>query len=140
MGCVSLLLDESLPPQLADCLQGVGLESESVLGIDRRSQSDEELIQYCKDHEKVFITRDKRIYGNKHQRQVLIESGISTVFLLEAQDEPARILRTVTTHYECLREALSTPGQQIYFMRRGSCRTRQEEERRKQRKRRKKGK
>ena len=53
------LLDEDLPPSIAECARGLGLEVVSVHEIGRRGFSDSEQLAFATAEERVFVTRNR---------------------------------------------------------------------------------
>ncbi|MBA2343996.1 MAG: DUF5615 family PIN-like protein [Rubrobacter sp.] len=56
---MKFLLDEDLPPSIAEVTRGLGLEAESVHELGRTSLSDPEQLRYAAREGYVFVTRNR---------------------------------------------------------------------------------
>lgn len=56
---MKFLADEHIDTHAVDALKEMGTDIVSVQGLDKRSQSDEELLTFANQDERVVITRDE---------------------------------------------------------------------------------
>jgi len=73
---VTFLLDENFPPQVASALKALELPFAHSTEHVARGTADEELFKLVNEKGFYLVTRDKRMWKNKAQRQVLRDLGL----------------------------------------------------------------
>ncbi len=73
---MTFLLDENFPPQVAVSLKALELPFAHSTDFVAKGTTDEDLFKVVKERGFYLVTRDRRMWKNKVQRQALLDLGL----------------------------------------------------------------
>ena len=108
---MNYLFDNSLPPGIARGLREFGLQVQHVAEVEElgRDAKDPDILQYCGQHDTIFVSEDKRLRYNPDEITA-IRRHRAGAFILQGKEMSAwqRVLQIVKAWEEMERKAKAT--------------------------------
>jgi len=106
---VTFLLDENFPPQVASALKALELPFAHSTDYVARGTADKELFKLVNEKGFYLVTRDKRMWKNKAQRQVLRDLGLGAfIHLSTTRVTPVQLTQMLLSRVDEMREIVQS--------------------------------
>ena len=105
------LLDEDLPPRVAEIARGLGLDVISVHELGRQGISDRDQLRFASEDERIFLTRNHRDFIEltvEFYRAGEAYAGVLLVRRNLPNDRPARIAHAMKRWADAQADILAT--------------------------------